>query len=391
MIKTLVMLFKNRQFQSIACIQVFNVFGANLIAPVLPLYLSLQGMSASRIGLVMGIMAIGALVMRPWAGRSIDQRGSRPVILFGQVLLGACFSAFLWFTTFWPLLLVRFVQGAAQSFYSTAAVTFASSVESPQNTASAISMYTVFTMIGLGSATSLAPLFFHEIGFTRLVALSLLAMGIAIFFALFRARPIAPIRDSEVLPFSSVLHLKAVWAPTVCLFASNFVFSTLFTFVPLYAISVSLQNYSVFYIFFAIAVIATRLGVQHLTQTYRAETVATVASLMNVGSALVIAIYPSAFTFAVSGVLIGLGFGVIFPALTVYVVQRISPSIKGTGLSILTASGDVGNALGAAILGIVAEQFGFRWVFILSALVVLICARYFYVTLVVHAEKDIAK
>lgn len=391
MMGTIVTLFKNRQFQSIACIQAFNVFGANLIAPVLPLYLSLQGLSASRIGMVMGIMAIGALVMRPWAGRAIDQQGSRPVILFGQMLLGICFAAFLWLTGFWSLLLVRFIQGAAQSFYSTAAVTFASSVESPQNMASAISMFTVFTMIGLGSATSLAPFFFHEIGFIPLVLLSLLTLGIAISFTLFRARPIAPIRDADALPFSSVLHLKSVWAPTVCLFASSFVFSTLFTFVPLYALSESVQGYSVFYVCFAIAVIATRLGVQRLTETFRAETVATVASLMNVGSALIIAIYPSPFTFAISGILIGLGFGVIFPALTVYVIQRISPAIKGTGLSILTAAGDVGNALGAAILGLVAEWLGFRWVFVVSAIVVLICARYFYVTLVTRPAQEQAE
>ena len=388
MIKTLVTLSKNRQFQSIACIQVFNVFGASLLTPVLPLYLSLQGLSAAHIGMVMGIMAIGALVMRPWAGRAVDRQGSRPVILLGQVLIGACFASFIWFTGFWLLLLIRFIQGAAQSFYSTGAVTFASSVESPQNTASAISLYTVFTMIGLGSATSLAPFLFQEIGFIPLVLFSLLMLSVAISFTIWRARPIAPIRDANALPFSSVLHLKAVWAPTICLFASNFVFSTLFTFVPLYAVSMSIPSYSVFYIFFAIAVIVTRLGVQRLTEAFRAETVATAASLMNVGSALIIAIYPSTVTFAISGVLIGLGFGVIFPALTIYVIQRIPPAVKGTGLSILTASGDVGNALGASILGLVAEWFGFRWVFILSALVVLICAHYFYDTLVTRSARE---
>ena len=388
MIKTLVTLSKNRQFQSIACIQVFNVFGASLLTPVLPLYLSLQGLSAAHIGMVMGIMAIGALVLRPWAGRAVDRQGSRPVILLGQVLIGACFASFIWFTGFWLLLLIRFIQGAAQSFYSTGAVTFASSVESPQNTASAISLYTVFTMIGLGSATSLAPFLFQEIGFIPLVLFSLLMLSVAISFTIWRARPIAPIRDANALPFSSVLHLKAVWAPTICLFASNFVFSTLFTFVPLYAVSMSIPSYSVFYIFFAIAVIVTRLGVQRLTEAFRAETVATAASLMNVGSALIIAIYPSTVTFAISGVLIGLGFGVIFPALTIYVIQRIPPAVKGTGLSILTASGDVGNALGASILGLVAEWFGFRWVFILSALVVLICAHYFYDTLVTRPVRE---
>ena len=44
----LALLFKNRQFQAIAGIQVFNVFSAQLLAPVLPLYLASQGLSASR-------------------------------------------------------------------------------------------------------------------------------------------------------------------------------------------------------------------------------------------------------------------------------------------------------------------------------------------------------
>ena len=160
MIGTMRVLFKNRQFQSIAWMQVFNVFSSNLIAPVLPLYLALQGLSASNIGLVMGIAALGALIVRPWAGRAVDTRGSRPVIIFGQSLMAVCFTAYIFFTGFLPMLLVRFLHGAAMAFYGTAAVTFASNVESPQNTASAISLYTVFTMIGMGSATSLAPFFF---------------------------------------------------------------------------------------------------------------------------------------------------------------------------------------------------------------------------------------
>lgn len=378
----LVLLLKNRQFQSIAGIQVFNVFGAQLLAPILPLYLSSHGLSASQIGMVMGITAIGALIMRPSSGRSVDRYGSRPIILFGQSILAVCFSAYFWFTGFIPLLIIRFLHGAAQSFYSTASVTFASSVESPQNTAGAISLFTVFTMVGLGAATSLAPLLYLEISFFPLVGLSLLSLAIAIAFAFFRARPIAPLKDAERMPFSSVMHLPAVWAPTVCLFASNFAFSTLFTFVPLYALSESVSGYSSFYICFAVAVIVTRLAVQSLTQTFSAEMVATVASALNVLSALVVIVTPSAWTFGLSGILVGLGFGIIFPALTVYVIQRIPPAVKGTALSILTAAGDVGNALGAAILGIVAEWFGFRWVFAAASLVVLFCARYFYVTLV---------
>ena len=388
MIDIIRVLFKNRQFKGIACIQVSNVFSSNLIAPVLPLYLALQGLSASSIGMVMGIAAVGALIVRPWAGKAVDTRGSRPVILFGQSLMAVCFTAYIFFTGFLPMLLVRFLHGAALAFYGTAAVTFASNVESPENTASAISLYTVFTMIGMGSATSLAPFFFHEWGFVPLAFLSLAALFISVSFAVWRTRPIAPISNAGDMPFLMVMRDKAVWAPTVCLFASNFAFSTLFTFIPLYALAENVSGYSAFYVSFALAVVATRLGVQSLTQAFRPESVATAASLMNAMSSVLMTIYPSQLSFAVSGVLIGLGFGIIFPTLTVYVVQRIAPSVKGTALSILTAAGDVGNALGASVLGVVAELFGFRWVFALAAIVVLACARYFYVVLIVRPERE---
>ena len=387
MMNTVRTLFKNRQFQSITCMQVFNAFSSNLVAPVLPLYLAMQGLPASRIGMVMGIAALGALIVRPWAGRAVDTRGSRPVIFFGQSLMAICFSAYLWFTGFLPMLLIRFLHGAAMAFYGTASITFASNVESPQNAAAAISLYTVFTMIGMGSATSMAPFIFHETGFISLAVLSLVALSISVCIAVGRARPIAPVRGAGNMPFMAVLRDKAVWAPTIGLFASNFAFSTLFTFVPLFALAEAVPGYSAFYVSFAIAVVATRLGVQTLTQAFRPEIVATAANLMNVASTLIIILYPSMLTFAASGILVGLGFGILFPTLTVYVVQRVAPSVKGTSLSILTAAGDVGNALGASVFGVVAEMLGFRWVFALSTLIVLSCTRYFYVALVVNSGR----
>lgn len=381
MLNTARTLFNNPQFQGVAYMQICNTFSSNLVAPVLPLYLAMQGLPAASIGMVMGVAAVGAMIVRPWAGRGVDTKGSRPIIFGGQFLMAVCFSAYLLFTDFLPMLIIRFLHGAAMAFYGTATVTFVSNVETSQNTAAAISLYTVFTMVGMGSATSLAPFVFHEAGFLPLVGLSLAALSLAVFFSLRRLKPIAPVRGAGTMPFTAVLRNKAVWAPTVGLFASNFAFSTLFTFVPLFALAEGASGYSAFYVSFAIAVVATRLGVQTLTQAFRPERVATAANLMNLSSALILALYPSALTFALSGVLVGLGFGILFPTLTVYVVQRIPPAVKGTALSILTAAGDVGNALGASLLGIVAELLGFRWVFILCALVVLGCTRYFYAAL----------
>ena len=374
-------IFANRQFQNIALTQLLTVFSSNLIAPILPLYMALQGFSASQVGAVMGIAAVGAVVMRPWAGRSVDTRGSRPTAIFGQILTASCFVLFLMLNGFLPLLGIRFLQGVSLAFFGTASVTFASCVETPENTPAAISMYTVFTMIGMGAATSLAPLFFEAAGFVPVVFVSLAAVSVGFAILSLRAVSIPLCADAARVPFMEVLRAKTVMAPTISLFASNFAFSTAFTFVPLTALAFNVPGYHLFYIAFAVAVIIARVSVQALTQRYPVEPIAIVASLLNMFCVLLLAAYPSPVIFALSGIFVGFGFGLIFPVLTVSVVQRIDPANRGTALSILTAAGDVGNAIGASVLGLIADTLGFRALFLTAGAVVLVCNAYYYMML----------
>ncbi|SDE40936.1 MFS transporter [Sporomusa acidovorans] len=65
----------------------------------------------------------------------------------------------------------------------------------------------------------------------------------------------------------------------------------------------------------------------------------------------------------IAGGLFGIGFGAVFPSLVLLLVQKTAESNRGTALSILTAAGDIGNALSTAILGVVAEHLGYPFLF----------------------------
>lgn len=380
MMSQLSILRSNRQFQTIAISQTLTVFGSNLLIPVLPVYLKLQGFSDTKIGILMGITALGALVVRPWCGKLVDQQGSRPVILLGQILTALGVAAYFFIVSFLPLLLLRFFQGVALAFYGTASVTFASSVEIPERTAGAIALYTVFTMIGVSSATSSAPFLFDSVGFQTLLAigLSMIIVGWSVMFQ--RGETIPPVTGVPRTSFLAVLKTKDVLGPTVCLFASNFACITAFTFVPLLALARGIP-FSGFFIGFMIAVIAARLVVNRLTDFIGTVSLATGASLFNVLGMVAVALYPVPATLFFAGCLIGVGFGLIFPIAAVHVVQHTSPANKGAALGILTGAGDIGNALGASFLGIVADLFGYSSLFFTSAAVVLLCTWHFYVLL----------
>ncbi|MDR7865728.1 MAG: MFS transporter [Sporomusaceae bacterium] len=380
-------LFANRQFQIIVIVQMMMVFSNNLLNPVLPVHFKTTGLSESQIGFAMGIVSLGALLLRPWSGMSADVRGSRFTLQIGQILTITGLAAYLWATGFWPLLLVRFWQGIAMSFYGTGAITFASTVGTREHATAAIAYFSLFTMIGLGIGTSAGPFVYQAAGFTSLIAVSLTVSLCALAVIWFGSKP-APARAGDArAPFRAVLAAKIVLAPSVCLFASNFALGTMFTFVPLLALAHGIGGFSVFFVAFSLAVVLARLGVQTVNEWLSPVKTSVCASLLNAASAFLLAAAPCPTVFAVAGVLVGFGFGTIYPTLAGFLVQNVKEANKGSALSILSGAGDVGNALGASVLGVVAQAFGFTAVFTAAAAVILVCALYFHLALRAHAPR----
>jgi len=79
-----------------------------------------------------------------------------------------------------------------------------------------------------------------------------------------------------------------------------------------------------------------------------------------------------------SGILFGLGFGIVYPTLVILLVERINQKNRGTALGVMIAAGDIGNALSSAILGAVAEHLGYAALFSITALLLAACTYYFY-------------
>ncbi len=380
-------LLTNQQFQVIAVVQLLSVFSTTLLAPVLPVYLKMQGMSESQIGLIMGVISLGALVVRPWTGISVDRKGSRAVTLVGQVLTAVGLAAFLWATGFWQYLLLRFYQGIALAFYGTGSITFASGVEKAENTAAAIAYFSLCTMIGMGIATSIGSMIFAGYGFFSLIYLGLASSGVATSLMWLRSKDeMFRYSKGQRSPFGAVWQAKEVIAPAVCLFGSNFALGTAFTFVPLLALSHNIAAYSVFFIAFSAAVVLARAMVHQINRLGNPERTAVYASGINALSTGLLAIYPSVFTFILAGALIGFGFGTIYPTLAAYVVDKVSPANKGSALSVIAAAGDVGNALGASVLGVVAEIMGFSVLFAGATVIILLSGYYFYRALWTHGK-----
>lgn len=370
----------NKQFQNIAISHFSTTFGTCLLIPILPVFLQGSGFSETQIGIIMGATAVSALIVRPWVGLQVDQKGSRPVILIGQMILILSTIGYWWTTSFWFLIVLRLLYGIGQALYGTGAVTFASSIGTGETKSNSIAMYTLTTMFGLGISMSLAQAAFDNFGFHALVGMSVILMGIAFSIIKWRSRPIkAAAGNTAKVPFMEVLKSEVVFATTLSQFAASFSFSALLTFIPLAALAGGIGLYSLFFMSFAVAVIGSRLFVRNINQFFGLIHAIVYASVTMFFSVVLLLSHMSPVILIVSGVLFGIGFGVVYPAQVLLVVERISPTNRGTALGIMIAAGDIGNALSTAILGGVAEHLGYRALFLTIALLLAVCTYYFRV------------
>jgi predicted MFS family arabinose efflux permease len=370
-------IFANKQFQSLTISHFSTVLGQNLFLPILPVFLQLKGFSETKIGFIMGVTAASALFIRPLVGVKVDSKGSRPVILVGQLLFLLSIAGYLAATSFIEFFSLRLLFGIALAFYGTGAVTFASSIGTGENNASAIAMYTLVTMLGLGLSMGISQIAFDALGFDTTIVGSLLLISIAFGVMNWRTRPINPSGGGARASFVTVLESPAVIGVTTSQFATSFAFSAVFTFIPLAALANDIHFYSLFFIAFAVLVVASRFFVQDINTRFGLKRTVLYASVIMVISILLLIITINPTILILSGSLFGLGFGVVFPTLVLLVIGNIDRGSRGTALSILTASGDIGAALSTAILGGVAEHFGYTYLFLASALIVVISTYYF--------------
>jgi MFS family permease len=367
-----------KQFQNIAVSHFNTTLSIHILIPVLPVFLASKGFAETEIGLIIGAAAASALLIRPWVGIQIDNRGSRPVLMLGQILLVLSIAGLLWSESIFTFIVLRLAYGVAAALYGTGAVTFASSIGTGKTTADSIAFYTLITMIGLGLSVSLAQVIFDNYGFTTIVLMILSLTTVALCIMKFRAESF-PIRRStdEKVPFMGVLKTKAVLATSAGHFGASFAYGALFTFIPLAAIQGGISFYSIFFISFAVSVVFSRFLVQRVIEWFGLEKacVYAYASMLCGGLLLLFTLSPA--VLALSGFIFGAGFGITYPAFVLLLVHRIGPANRGTSLGILMAAWDIGSALSISILGGIAEHFGYFYLFLAVGTMLAICMYIF--------------
>jgi MFS family permease len=338
---------------------------------VLPPYVHLQmGFSAALAGLVISIQYIATLVSRPWAGRISDRAGAKVSVLWGMglcsasgalLIAAAALQAIPWLSLS-ALFASRLVLGVGESLGSTGATLWGISSAGQASTARVISFNGISTYGAMALGAPLGVIL-DSLGGLTSIGLLILLLGAFSLALASRKKPVA-VTHGEHLPFSHVLGRVAPHGMALALGGVGY--STLATFVTLFYLSRHWSGAALCLTAFGLAFVGARLLFMQAINRFGGYPVA--MACLSVESLGVLLLWSArspwmAFTAAA---LAGFGFSLVFPALGVEAVKRVTENNRGAALGVFTAFADVSFFLTGPLAGAVIGLWGYSSVFLFA-------------------------
>jgi MFS family permease len=344
---------------------------------VLPPFVHFRmGFSAALAGLVISIQYIATLMSRPWAGRISDRVGAKVSVLWGMaacsasgaLVVGAAAMHRTPVISLGILILSRLVLGIGESLGSTGSTLWAITSAGSEYTAKVISYNGIATYGAMALGAPLGVVMDQQWGLGSIGMLTILVGAFSLAFA-FRKSPV-PVAPGEHLPFAHVFGRVAPHG--MALAAGGVGYSVLATFVTLFYVSRHWDGAALCLTAFGLAFIVARLLFIRTIDWFGGFPVAmTCLAVESIGEILLWRA-PSPWVALAGAAFAGFGFSLVFPALGVEAVKRVTANNRGTALGVYTAFADVSFFLTGPLAGAVIGVYGYSSVFLFALISVLI-------------------
>ena len=339
-------------------------------------WIEFLGGDLRQVGIVMGFGAGVGLVLRPWMAQWINRIGARAMWAFGLAVFGTGSLANLAIVDIGPLIFVvrsSLILGAAIVFAS--GLTYITQSTPSDRRTEAIGIFGIGGFIGMLIGPFIGDLFLAErergnFGILFVVAaIANLLPAIGIYFL----RPTSGERtnSSTRLKYfiaTTWLHwpgmiLLVDLAFGVCM-AGPFIFVASF----IDQASLKIEGVSViglFFLFYAGIGITLRLTLRRLPDRVGSRKVLLAGMLFMSAGMFCFALVDSANTWRIilPALLTGTGHGLMFHTMTSLTLENFPHAVRGSGSALALMMLDLGTIVGAPVLGLIGERFGFPMLF----------------------------
>jgi MFS family permease len=330
------------------------------------------GFSAVIAGITIGSQYLATLLSRPMAGRMSDNVGTKRAIVLGLsgILLSGVLTFIATLMQSLPLLSLgilivsRLLLGVAQGLIGVGTISWCMGAVGAEHTARSISWNGIASYGAIAIGAPLGVVMVADYGYTSLgIALTVLS---ALGLLLIRNKPSVPVVRGERLPFWAVFGRIAPFGASLCL--ASIGYGTLTTFVTLYYLSLGWTGAAWCLTVFGVCFILSRLVFISAINRFGGFTAAIACMTIETLGLTLLWLAPSPGVALIGAGLTGFGLSLVYPALGVEAIKQVPNSSRGAGLSAYAVFFDLALAIAGPVMGAVALNLGYSWIFFCAAL-----------------------
>ncbi|MEM9039722.1 MAG: MFS transporter [Actinomycetota bacterium] len=335
-------------------------FGA--LNVLLPQYVvDVLGGTETTAGIVMGSMAITALVSRPFLGRMADRSGARRIIVAGALTSTVGLSLMLLGDSLAITIIARLVMGIGNAGVFTGSTLLAVTLAPATRRAEAAAYILVSVHLGIGLGPIAGELMRNSFSYTWAWALVVAMMGSAAACAcLLTHRP----GDPSAAP-APLVNRAAIGPGMVTLFGV-FAFNGLLTFAPLYAREIGLEDTALVFTVASMTIIVMRVAFGRVPDTFGPIRSGAGALAISAAATVVVAFWDQPAGLYVGASLTAIGLSLQSPSFMSIAVRRVPESERGSAMATYTGFFDVANALVGPTVGIIVSGVGYQTAFLFT-------------------------
>jgi MFS family permease len=372
----------SRDFILICLANFFVFLGFQMTLPTIPLYVEKLGGNEQLIGMVVGIFTFSALLIRPYAGHTLETKGRRFVFLLGLSLFVLSVGSFGIFPSLLFLFIMRVVQGIGWGFSTTASGTIATDLIPAKRRGEGMGYYGLSGNLALAFGPTLGLSLAGYINFTQLFLIcGALGLTALLLSSRIHFKAVEP-KNLTVSKKKWDIYEKSALPPSILLLFITVTFGGIASFLPIYTTQKGIEGIQWYFLLYALALMVTRTFAGKVYDQKGHKAVFPLGTLSIFIAMVLIAWLPNSLILYIAAIFYGLGFGTVQPALQAWSVQSAPPNRKGMATATFFSFFDLGIGIGAIIFGQVAYYLDYHSIYIGSAISIAIAMVIYYSSLI---------